>query len=72
MENHFFAVLKKYGIVGVILAYFLYQDNNSRELDRQDRKNNIRMMETLADKIGDLNTRITVLEIRLDKLTDNK
>lgn len=72
MEQHFFNALKKYGVIGLMLAYFLYQDNHNRELDRQDRKNNIRMMETLADKVGDLNTRITIMEVRLEKLKENK
>lgn len=72
MDQDILKALKKYGVIGLILAYFLYQDNHNRELDRQDRKNNIKVMETLAEKVGDLNTRMTVMEVRLEKLSGGK
>lgn len=72
MEKHLFNALKKYGLTGIVLCYFLIQDNNSRQLDRKERENNINIIRTLAEKITDMNTRITIMEFRLDKLTEDK
>jgi hypothetical protein len=68
MEKHFYDTLRKYGVVGLMLAYFLYQDSHNRDLDRQDRRNNIKIMETITEKVTDLNTRVTVIEVKLEKL----
>lgn len=62
MEHFYKDIVKKYGVIGIMLVYFLYQDNHSRDLDRKDRVNNIRLMEILTTKVNDINTRVTVLE----------
>ncbi|MGL5797624.1 MAG: hypothetical protein ACRCYT_05385 [Cetobacterium sp.] len=62
MEQFYKDIIKKYGIIGIILVYFLYQDNHSRQLDRQDRMNNIKLMEMLTSKVNDINTRVIILE----------
>lgn len=61
--NH---IIKRYGIVGLILCYFLWMDYESRLLDREDRKNNVKIMEQLTERIADMDTRIKVLEITKD------
>ncbi|MGL6023783.1 MAG: hypothetical protein ACRC0F_04130 [Cetobacterium sp.] len=62
LKKEIFEMFKKYGIVGVILAYFLVQDYQDRELERQQRKNDIEFIKTLVNKVEDINTRTKVLE----------
>ena len=58
---------KKYGIFGLLLLYFLYQDHTTRELDREDRKNNISIMKTLIEEVKSIDTRVTVLESKMNR-----
>lgn len=55
-------ILKKYGAVGLVLGYFLVMDYDSRMLDRQDRKNNVLLMEQIAKQIQALDNRVAILE----------
>lgn len=67
IKKEFFSLFKKYGVFGAILLYFLIQDNETRKLDREDRKKNIVVMETLVEKVNETNTRVTVIETKLEK-----
>lgn len=67
MKAEFFSLFKKYGVFGAILLYFLLQDHETRKLDREDRKKNIVVMETLVQKVNETNVRVTVIETKLEK-----
>lgn len=58
--------IKRWGALGLIAFYFLWQDYQNRELDRQDRKDNITVMKTLVESVNKIDSRVTVIETRLD------
>lgn len=59
--------LKKYGILGIILMYFIWQDNESRREDREVRKDTIKAMKVLSAKVMDNDKRISILEYVVEK-----
>lgn len=58
--------IKRWGLLGLIAFYFLFQDYQNRELDRQDRRDNVAVMKTLVESVNKIDSRVTVIETRLD------
>lgn len=72
MEQIFLSPLKKYGVIGLILGYFIMQDYTTREIDRAVRKKHMEVLETLSHNLVDINTRVTILEVRMEKVEEFK
>lgn len=72
MEQIFLSPLKKYGLIGLILGYFIMQDYATREIDRAVRKRHMEVLESLSHNLVDINTRVTILEVRMEKVEEFK
>ncbi|MGL5962509.1 MAG: hypothetical protein ACRCZ0_11270 [Cetobacterium sp.] len=70
MEKTGYAIkqIEKYGVFGLILLYFLFQDHQTRLLDREYRTKQIDVMNDLHDKIEALNTKIYIFENKVEIL----
>lgn len=68
ITNIFNSVISEYGILGIIILFFIYKDTKNMESDRKDREMNRKVLGEIQKSIASSNVEIAKIEVRTKNL----